>query len=56
MRVLSELDDRTKPVVNDSDAKSRGGRTSCYQYPFVDRTGNKGSTNSHEEADYLVYR
>ena len=45
----------TKPVVNDADAKSRDGRTSCYQSPFVDGTGNKGSTNSYEEADYFVY-
>lgn len=46
---------RTNPVINDSDAKSRDGRTSCYQSPTLfDRTGNKGSTNSYEEADHFV--
>ena len=46
---------RTDPVINDPDAKSRGGLTSCYHSPLVDRTGKKGSTNSYEEADYSVY-
>ena len=45
---------RTSPVINDFDAKSRDGLTSCYDSPFVDQTGNKKSANSYKEADYLV--